>query len=154
MSEIEVVINSTIHTSTGFSPFRVAKGEEIILKGTDHCRLEGEGESSIEGRLARIREQNPRLYNLVQKNLQKAHETSAKVYNLRTNKPAQPFKVGDNVYKRNTKLSSANEFYNAKLGAQYVPCTVLAKHGTSSYELADGNGRNIGVWPAKLLKHA
>lgn len=154
LSEIEVVINSTIHSSTGYSPFRVARGEEVILKGSEHSRVASEGETTLEERVARIKEQNPQLFALVQKNLVKAHATSTNTYNLRNRKPAKPFEVGNTVYKRNTKPSNSNEYYNSKLGAQYVPCTVVARHGSSSYELVDAHGRNIGVWPAQLLKAA
>ncbi|KXJ62403.1 hypothetical protein RP20_CCG011842 [Aedes albopictus] len=152
LPEVEVVINSTIHSSTGYSPFKVAKGEEVVLNGADHKRYENEDESTVEARLARIREENPKLFAQVRKNLMKAHVQSTNTYNLRTRKPAKPFEVGQTVYKKNLKLSNAQEFYSAKLGSQFIPCTVLARHGSSSYELQDSDGRNIGIWPANLLK--
>lgn len=154
LAEVEVVINSTIHSSTGYSQFRIAKGEEVVLQGADHELYENENESTVGARLARISEEMPKLFALVKKNLAKAHAEAAHTYNLRTRKPAKPFSVGQTVYKKNLKLSNAQEFYNSKLGSQFLPCTVLAKHGSSSYELMDSEGRSIGIWPANLLKSA
>lgn len=154
LSEVEVVINSTVHSSTGFTPFRVARGEEIVLNGMEHKDFQNSKETSVDVRLARIRDESPKLFDLVRKNLEKAYSEASRIYNLRIRQPAKPFSVGETVYRKNTKLSNAQDFYNAKLGAQYIPCTVLAKHGSSSYELADQQGRNVGIWPACLLKPA
>lgn len=52
------------------------------------------------------------------------------------------------------KQSSALEDYNAKYGPQYLPATVVRKIGSSSYELADLDGKSLGVWPANHLKPA
>uniref|UniRef100_A0A8D8MQH4 (northern house mosquito) hypothetical protein n=2 Tax=Culex pipiens TaxID=7175 RepID=A0A8D8MQH4_CULPI len=60
--------------------------------------------------------------------------------------------VGQQVFKRNFQLSSAADRYNAKYGPVYVPCVVVARRGTSSYELADENGRNLGVFSAADLR--
>lgn len=50
------------------------------------------------------------------------------------------------------KQSNAAERYNAKYGPQFLPCRIKAKHGSSSYELQDLNGKNLGIWPAAHLK--
>uniref|UniRef100_A0A8D8CS38 (northern house mosquito) hypothetical protein n=1 Tax=Culex pipiens TaxID=7175 RepID=A0A8D8CS38_CULPI len=62
------------------------------------------------------------------------------------------FDVGQRVFKRSFRLSSAGNDYNAKLGPQYVPCVIVAKKGTSSYEVADMNGKSLGVFSAGDLK--
>ncbi|EDS42857.1 conserved hypothetical protein [Culex quinquefasciatus] len=49
------------------------------------------------------------------------------------------------------ELGNGND-YNAKLGPQYVPCVIVAKKGTSSYEVADMNGKSLGVFSAGDLK--
>lgn len=154
LSEIEMIINSTVHSATGYSPFLVAKGQEVIVDGRDYNRFQSDEELSLRERVDRIRETSPKIFDLVAKNLKSAYNLSSQRYNLRHRKLAKPLNVGDKVYKRNTKQSNANEFYNAKLAAQYLPCTVVEKHGSSSYELVDSSGRNIGIWPANLIKSA
>lgn len=154
LSEIELMINSTTHSATGYSPFMITRGQEVVVDGGDYHRFENNDEQSLEARMARIKTNSPRIYDIVSKNLRKAHNLSSHNYNLRHRKAAKPFNVGDKVYKRNTRQSNASDSYNAKLGAQFLPCTVVAKHGYSSYELIDSSGRNIGVWPANLIKPA
>lgn len=148
------MINSTIHGSTGYTPFFIAKGHEIIIDGEDYNSFQNDEEQTLELRIARIKQYSPKMFELVSKNLKKAHVLSSYNYNLRHRKTAKPFNVGDKVYKRNTRQSNASDHYNAKLAAQYLPCTIVEKHGTSSYELVDSTGRNIGVWPANLIKPA
>lgn len=92
------------------------------------------------------------VYDVVAKNLAKAHRTSNANYNLRHRKFAKAFVPGQLIYRRNMKLSSAAENYNAKYGRQFLPCRVKIKHGSSSYELEDLTGKNIGIWPAVHLK--
>ncbi|KAL9705361.1 hypothetical protein quinque_008879 [Culex quinquefasciatus] len=65
---------------------------------------------------------------------------------------AKSFVDGQLVYRRNMKQSNAAERYNAKYGPQFLPCRIKAKHGSSSYELEDLNGKNLGIWPAAHLK--
>ena len=92
-----------------------------------------------------------RIYELVIRNLTKAHATSRHNYNLRHRHFSKPFVEGDLVYRRNTKLSSANENYNAKYGPQFLPCRVKKKLG-ASYELEDFHGKSLGIWPAAHIK--
>lgn len=93
-----------------------------------------------------------KIHEIVRKNLEKSHDVSRNRYNLRTRMFAKSFAVGQLVYRKNMKQSSAVENYNAKLGRQYLPCRVKAKIGSSSYELEDLRGKNLGIWPAVHLK--
>lgn len=119
-----------------------------MASGDDFSRISGEGDlKSRQDQLETIR-------GIVVKNIGKATEGIRQQYNMRHKQFAKPFAVGQIVYRRNMKLSNALEPYNAKIGPQYLPAKVLAKKGSSSYELVDPTGKNLGVWPANLLKPA
>lgn len=95
---------------------------------------------------------NEDIYDIVKKNLTKAYLTGTQRYNMRKRTRPEDFQVGQQVYRRNFKQSNAGEYYNAKLAPMYLPCKVVAKHGTSSYELEDHDGKKIGIWPAEHIK--
>lgn len=152
ISEIEFALNTTPHSSTGFSPYRILFGHEVVSRGDEH-RVDRDGDvMTEEERIAKKNLIDVKVYQIVKKNLEKARERTAKTYNLRFRKPAQSYSVGQKVLKRNFKQSSAADSYNAKLGACYVPCTVIARIGTSSYELADEKGKSLGVFSSAFLK--
>lgn len=150
--EIEMVLNTSVHSSTGFTPFYVTHGHELSELGTDHRLARHDKTLTPEEKEERKKKMFAEIYEVVAKNLAKAYQTSNAAYNLRHRKFAKTFVPGQLIYRRNMKLSSAVENYNAKYGRQFLPCRVKAKHGSSSYELEDLMGKNIGVWPAVHLK--
>lgn len=152
VSEIEHCLNCTPHTVTGYSPYRILFGHEIVETGEEHRMDREKVEVSEEGRLERKERIDEQVYSTVQKNLKKSHEKNINTYNLRNKQTAPVYVVGQRVYRRNFRLSSAANAYNAKLDALYVPCTVIARVGTSSYELADETGKPIGVFSVCDLK--
>lgn len=150
--EVEEMINTTVHSSTGFSPYRILYGHEKVVKGEEHRLERDEGERSVEAREKYRQEVGGNIREIVKKNLEKSDEKCRKVYNLRFKKFAPTFEVGQKVYKRNFRQSSAAEHYNAKYGPLFTPCTIIAKRGSSSYELADENGKALGVFSASDLR--
>lgn len=150
--EIEMVLNTSVHSSTGFTPFFVTRGHELSETGTDHHLARHEEALSQEERDERKKQMLSKVYDVVCQNLAKAHQSSNTAYNLRHRKFAKSFVPGQLVYRRNMKVSSAAEHYNAKYGRQFLPCRIKSKHGTSSYELEDLTGKNLGIWPAVHLK--
>lgn len=152
IAEVEELVNTTIHASTGLSPYRILYGHEKITKGDEH-RLEREDrEVPVEERDEARRKLNEKVFKIVEENLRKSHEKSKKIYNLRHRKYCPTYQIGQKVYKRNFKPSSAAEKYNAKYGPVYTPCVIVAKRGTSSYELADNSGKVLGVFSAADLR--
>lgn len=150
--EVELMLNTSVHSSTGFTPYFITHGQELAEQGSDH-RLSRHGEElSAEDREERRKQMFTKIHEIVRKNLEKSHEVSRDRYNLRNRTFAKSFTVGQLVYRKNMKQSSAAENYNAKLGRQYLPCKVKAKIGSSSYELEDLSGKNLGIWPAVHLK--
>lgn len=111
-----------------------------------------EEEVSEERRLERKGTIDKNLYSTVQKNLKKHHDKNIQNYNLRSKTLAPVYAIGQKVFRRNFRQSSAANSYNAKLDALYVPCTILARVGTSSYELADETGKSIGIFSVCDLK--
>lgn len=152
IAEVEEMLNTTIHASTGLSPYRILYGHEKITKGAEH-RLEREDrEVTVEERDDVRRTLNEKVFKIVQENLRKSHEKNQKTYNLRHKKFCPTYHIGQKVYKRNFKLSSAADRYNAKYGPVYTPCVIVAKRGSSSYEVADDSGKFLGVFSAADLR--
>lgn len=91
------------------------------------------------------------VYEEVIKNNKKQFEKYKKNYDNKHKGLPPTFNIGQNVYKKNFKISSAADHYSAKLGPVYVPCKIVARRGATSYELEDENGRNLGVFAAQDL---
>lgn len=151
ISEIEFILNNTIHSCTKFSPHCVLYGHEIITKGSQH-KLETNKELDDVERMDRLRGVSRKMYDLVTAQLLKTHDDTKKRYDLRHKRYSPMFDIGQRIYKRSFRLSSAGNRFNAKLGPQYTPCVVIAKKGTSSYEVADLMGKSLGIFSAADLK--
>lgn len=152
IGDIEEMINTNVHASTGFTPYRILYGHEKVVKGEEHRQERDDGELSVEAREKFRKEVGGKLLDKVKENLQKSDEKCRKVYNLRHKKFAPTYQIGQKVFKRNFRQSSAVEHYNAKYGPLYIPCTIIAKRGSSSYEVADETGRSLGVFSASDLR--
>lgn len=150
--EIEYTLNNTPHGATGFSPYRILFGHEIVARGDEHRVDRDLRELSDEERLEKKLVIDNHIHALVIKNLKRQFAKNSHNYNTRHKSFAPVYTVGQKVYKRNFRQSSAPHRYNAKLGPCYLPCTVIARVGTSTYELADENGKSIGVFSAADLK--
>lgn len=152
LTEIETIFNTSVHSSSKFTPYYVTHGHEMFLHGSDHRLRRHQTDLSPDD----LEEQKGKLfgemYAQVKENLLKANETCRKQYNLRHRRFPKAFQPGQLVYRKNMQLSSAADGYNAKYGSQYIPCKVKSKVGTSSYDLEDLNGKSLGIWPAVHLK--
>lgn len=124
----------------------------MLMKGSDHDIGDEHPLTSADDRKNWQAEIFNRIKNIVQDNLQKAHEDGRKRYDLLHRAYAKALDVGQLVYRRNMKPSSAIENYNAKYGPQYLSARVIRKDGSSSYEIADLDGKSLGIWPAVHLK--
>lgn len=152
ISEIEAILNSSAHSATNLTPFFTTHGHEMFLKGCDHGIGEDDPQISVADREKRQTELFNAINKVVQDKLEKTHQESHKRYDLRHRTYGKPFEVDQMVYRRNMKQSSAVEDYNAKYGPQYLPSKIIRRIGSSSYEIADLEGKSLGIWPAMHLK--
>lgn len=152
ISEVEHTLNNTIHSSTGFSPYRILFGHEIIATGDEH-RLDAVTRDLTESERQEQRlNVDKHVFDTVIQNLKKAHDKSTHNYNLRFHRPAPVYAVGQKVYRKSFTQSSAGDNFNAKLGPAYVPCRIVSRRGTNTYELEDESGKNLGIFSAADLK--
>lgn len=152
ISEVEAILNTSVHSSSRFTPFFVTHGHEMFLLGDDHRRMRHDETPSFDQ--VEIQKSNHfgDIYAQVKSNLAKANETCRKNYNLRHHRFPNAFQPGQLVYRKNMQHSSAIDHYNAKYGSQYLPCKIKSKIGSSSYEVEDLQGKSLGIWPAVHLK--
>lgn len=143
LSEIVCAMNTSLHSSTKFSPYFVNFGKNMITNGTDYSRYKpNDNQENSESRFDKIRQ-------IVKTNLQKTYEQGKKRYDLRT-RPIT-YNVGDVVWKKNTKLSDQSKSLTAKF-FPYVKCKIKKKIGNCSYELIDMEGRNLGIFNTDMIK--
>lgn len=152
VAEIEHILNNTIHASTGYTPYKIIFGHEIVTRGEQHkidcdTKIISNTERNEQKQII-----DKKIHEIVRKNIQKNYNENKLRYDLRFPVKAPIYEIGQRVFKRNFHLSSAGDNYNAKLGSAYTPCIILSRRGTSSYELADEHGKNIGVFSAADLK--
>lgn len=150
--ETQFVLNNTVHSGTGCTPYFILYGHEINLSGEDFRKEPQGAEESLRKYIDRTKHMKEKTFEYVSKNLKKAYLKAEHNYNLRIRKPPAGFDIGQSIYRKNFRVSNAGERYNAKYGPLFVPCKVVGKRGNSSYELQDSNGKNIGWWPACHLK--
>lgn len=145
LSQISCAMNTSLHTSTKFSPYFVNFGQSMALSGNSYSLTLSDDqttENSTQDRLCKIRE-------IVKKNLLKNYNDSKKRYDLRS-RPIE-YKVGDIVWKQNTILSNADKKIISKFCGS-VKCKIKRKVGTCSYELEDLNGKSLGIFSTDKFK--
>jgi len=111
LSEIECALRGAVHQATGVSPYFALFGQNMITNGADYQLARSlnaleDNELYVlprESRIALMREE-------IRKNLNKAYERSAAVYNRRSRNVR--FAVGQEVYRKNFILSNFGQNYN------------------------------------------
>lgn len=86
------------------------------------------------------------IFSQVKENLKKAYTRYARQYNLRSNKNAPEYAIGEIVMKKNFCLSSKPKQFSAKLADTYTIAKVVGKIGTSCYDLEDMKGNRLGIY--------
>lgn len=142
IAKITCAINTSTHSATKLSPYFVNFGRDMITSGI--------ARPMISPAVSPDKHHFANIQKVVAANLAKAHDSSKKRYDLRS-RPIS-YSVGDTVWKKTFPLSDANKGFSAKLSPKYVKCIVTKKHGLSSYELSDVNGRSLGVFSTQDLK--
>lgn len=145
VTEIACAMNSAVHTWTKHSPYNVNFGYDMVtfFKTYEQCDDNVESAADKNKWLADMR-------NLVKENLAKTHETSKRRYDLRS-RPIT-YDPGEVVWRRNFALSNASKNFMSKLAPKFVKCRIKKKMGTSSYELVDMDGKDLGTFSSQHIK--
>jgi RNase H-like domain found in reverse transcriptase/Reverse transcriptase (RNA-dependent DNA polymerase)/Integrase zinc binding domain/Integrase core domain/Aspartyl protease len=144
LAQIGAAMRSSVHCSTGYSPYFLNFGREMVLDGKTYevsNLLDHQDRNEELEKLNLIREK-------AKENLKKAYAKYASSYNLRTR--CRQFNVGDTVWRKNYCLSNASDKFCAKLAPKYVKAIVKKRNG-NVYELQNENGKLVGTYQIKDL---
>jgi transposase InsO family protein len=151
LKKIELAINTSKSDSTKFTPFFINHGREYVFNGREHKfrrelkKTENQIQTENTSNFLENREKIlGKTYEKVKENMKKAYKTYSHNYNLRSK--VQDYKVNDIVWKKNFVLSNACENFSAKLAPKFVKCKIVAEKGPNSFELANMNGKSVGIF--------
>lgn len=133
LSAIECSLRSTMHSSTGFSPYFSLFGNHMIAHASANNLAKkfgtlenGEVEILPRDRVLEMTRDSIKNY------LHRAYKANAARYNTR---------------------SRELDIYRAKLCKKFLKCRVVRAIGKSMYEIENINGKSIGIYYAKDLQH-
>lgn len=142
LPQINCALNTAFHSSISMSPYFANFGCHMTTLG-NNLLGQRDPEDHPDEPFREIRES-------VKRSLEKSYESSKNRYDLRT-RPIK-YAVGETVWRLTFQLSDASKNFAAKLAPRYQKCIVKAVRGTSSYELTDESGKNLGIFSTKDLK--
>lgn len=140
--QIENAINSAYHTSTKESPYMIAFGQKMPQHAREYTEI-----IDMNAEMSRCESKFKEMRERIQQRLNESREKSAKYYNLRT-RPVQ-YNVGDTVYRENTQLSEAANYYSKKLAPRFVKSTIVEKTGTNTYKLKENATGKENIYHAQ-----
>lgn len=154
IAQIGCALRTGTHTASKYSPYFLNFGKE--MPGVSDAQMPEPQELVVrdaekDEHVMKVSGLND-IWRKVRNNLKKAYESSRAQYNRRT--VSKVFAADDMVWRKNFVLSDASKNFTAKFAPRYQKCRVIRKIGSNSYELADMNGKRIGVWNACDLKPA
>lgn len=92
-----------------------------------------------------------RIRSMVKESIRKNYEKSKKKYDIKTREIS--YAEGDTIWIKNRVLSNAIRGITAKFAPEYRKCTISRRIGSNSYEVAEPNGKIIGIYDASCFKH-
>lgn len=72
ISQVEYTINNTVHSSTGFTPYRIVFGHKIVAGGDEHLRDVDKSELSEKERVEKKLKVDQNIFQIVQKKFGKS----------------------------------------------------------------------------------
>lgn len=151
LTEIECALRSSIHSSTGVTPFFALFGYEMYTSGSDY-KLARKLQSLCDHQINELgrKERLEIIRDKIEKNLHEAYERSAKRYNQRAR--IVKFIPGQEAYRKNHILSDFGKNINAKFCRKYLKCRIVKPIGSNMYEIEDMQGKPLGTCHVKDLK--
>ncbi|KAI5717968.1 hypothetical protein M8J77_014305 [Diaphorina citri] len=156
LSEFAFAINTTVHSSTGYTPALLNFGRELPSSNTvwsrshpnvDPNNIQDAAPARHVEKLHHLKE----LYDLVNQNQMQASQRQTRYYNLR--RRDVQYNPGDLVMRLNFKLSSAANHYNANLDKKWLgPFVIGRRIGPVIYELLRQDNSDAGRWHVRHLK--
>lgn len=151
VNRIAMAIRTSVHDSTGYTPYFLNFGRNMISSGDEYENLK---ESEDKNTMANFRENQKKLAEIVQNNLKNAYHKYAKHYNLRSNVRRQ-FQEGEIVFKKNIHQSDKSKNFVGKFANKFTKVRIKEKVGYNTFILESLNGERIpGTYHASFLKKA
>ena len=150
VSKISSALRSSLHSSTGYSPYYLLFGLNMISDASTYSLLRNLNSVDDQSPFIERKDQLQIMRQTVRENIRKAYERNTKTYNTRSK--TVEFVAGQEIYRRNFSLSKASNHYNAKLAQKFLKCRIVRKIGTACYEIEDLQGKRIGIYHAKDLR--
>lgn len=151
MSEVECSLRSSVHSSTGVTPYYALFGANMINHASVYqiarkLKILADSESEVLPHNLKME----LVGGKIRESLHRAHQKHEKSYNLRCRKVK--FVPGQEVFRRSFRQSSFKDNYNAKLDKKFLKCRISRPIGNSLYEVEDLQGKPLGIFHAKDLK--
>ncbi|XP_058449057.1 uncharacterized protein LOC131429020 [Malaya genurostris] len=138
---IAKAFRTTVHDSTGFTPFFVNFGRNMVSSEDEYEHLRVT--DSVTGCLTVKRsEEMQKLFEMVRQNLSKAYQRYSQSYNLRANVKHR-FEKGQMAYKKTVNLSDKGRNFEGKFANKYQKVRIREVLGTNCYILEDIDGNRI-----------
>lgn len=149
LARVVMNLNTAPRMPTGQTPHFLVFGRERSQTGNEH-RVIGD-ENEIERTTEEREEAREIIYEQVAEEERAAFEQNKKRYNLRA--VERKFNIGDTVYIKNQKQSSAGEMYSQKLAPlrREVHIKSLVEGASDIYVLADRSGKELGRFHANQI---
>ena len=149
---IACALRNSVHNSTGYTPYFVNFGKNMISSGDEYVKLRATNANLDLFEPPTLSDEMKHLYEAVRINLRKAYDRYTTNYNLRSRREIS-FEEGEKVLKRNFFLSDKSKDFTAKLAPRYSEAQINKKVGTNCYELKDSSTNKIlGVFHTSKLK--
>lgn len=148
--EIAKAIRTSVHDSTGFSPYFINFGRNMVSSGQEYELLQRTSGSANQP--PKSSEEMNQIFRIVRENLMKAYMRYSKPYNTRSNEKHK-FRKGDIVYKKNIHLSDKSKHFVGKLATKFTKVRIRDVLGTNCYQLEHLDGQPIkGTYHGSFLK--
>lgn len=151
VNKIAMAIRTSVHDSTGFTPYFLNFGRFMVSNGQEYERLI-ESNPCNNYRPAVLQEDQKKLHEIVQRNVKKAYDKYSHHYNLRSNRKRE-FTEGEIVYKKNINQSDKAKNYVGKFASLYSKVKIHKVVGSNTFILENLNGKRLpGTYHASFLK--